>query len=117
VPGSHNAFVYVFEGEAEIGPARAKVTAGQLACWGRASSTARTGSGTRLLSLTARPIGEPVARHEQLLEGRVVAGPQDAGVEHQAKLWLEPEVALAQNYDLSSRQMIDGTPADQKTPR
>jgi quercetin 2,3-dioxygenase len=64
VPGSHNAFVYVFEGEAEIGPGRAKVTAGQLAVLGPGDLlTARTGSGTRLLSLAARPIGEPIARY------------------------------------------------------
>jgi redox-sensitive bicupin YhaK (pirin superfamily) len=64
VPRSHNAFVYVFEGEVEIGPGRAKVTAGQLAVLGPGDLlTARTVSGARLLSLAARPIGEPVARY------------------------------------------------------
>src|SRR5450432_953569 len=34
VPTSHNAFVYVVEGEAEVGPGRARVAAGQLAVLG-----------------------------------------------------------------------------------
>jgi redox-sensitive bicupin YhaK (pirin superfamily) len=63
VPTSHNAFVYVFDGEAEIGPGRAKVAAGQLAVLGSGELfTARAATGARLLSFAGRPIGEPVAR-------------------------------------------------------
>jgi quercetin 2,3-dioxygenase len=64
VPASHNAFVYVFDGEAELGTARARVGAGQLAVLGPGDVlTARAASGARLLSLAARPLGEPVARY------------------------------------------------------
>ena len=64
VPTSHNAFVYVFDGEAELGPGRAKVAAGQLAVLGAGELfTARTTPGARLLSFAGRPIGEPVARY------------------------------------------------------
>jgi hypothetical protein len=64
VPTSHNAFVYVFDGEAELGPGRAKVAAGQLAVLGAGELfTARTTSGARMLSFAGRPIGEPVARY------------------------------------------------------
>ncbi|HEX4403900.1 MAG TPA: pirin family protein [Polyangia bacterium] len=63
-PTSHNAFVYVFDGEAELGPSRAKVAAGQLAVLGAGDLfTARTTSGARMLSFAGRPIGEPVARY------------------------------------------------------
>jgi redox-sensitive bicupin YhaK (pirin superfamily) len=64
VPTSHNAFIYVFDGEAEIGTTRAKVAAGQLAVLGPGELfTARSSSGARLLSFAGRPIGEPVARY------------------------------------------------------
>jgi hypothetical protein len=67
VPAGHNAFVYVFEGEAELGTARARVSAGQLAVLspGELGSQflARAESGARLLSFAGRPIGEPVARY------------------------------------------------------
>jgi redox-sensitive bicupin YhaK (pirin superfamily) len=64
IPTSHNAFVYVFDGEAEIGPARTKVTARQLAVLGPGELfTARSTPGARLLSFAGRPIGEPVARY------------------------------------------------------
>jgi redox-sensitive bicupin YhaK (pirin superfamily) len=67
VPASHNAFVYVFEGLAELGAGRAKVVAGQLAALGPGELfTARTANGassTRLLFFAGRPIGEPVARY------------------------------------------------------
>jgi len=63
VPEGHNAFVYVFEGEAELGTARARVKEGQLAVLGPGDLfTARAETGARLLSFAGRPIGEPVAR-------------------------------------------------------
>ena len=64
VPADHNAFVYVFEGEAQLGPARARVAAGQLAVLGAGDTLlVRAESGARLLSFAGRPIGEPVARY------------------------------------------------------
>jgi len=63
VPIGHNAFVYVFDGEAQLGPARTKVAAGQLAVLGEGDTLhARAESSARLLSFAGRPIGEPVAR-------------------------------------------------------
>jgi redox-sensitive bicupin YhaK (pirin superfamily) len=64
VPTSHNAFVYVFDGEAELGPGSVKVAAGQLAVLGPGEIfMARASAGARLLSFAGRPIGEPVARY------------------------------------------------------
>jgi redox-sensitive bicupin YhaK (pirin superfamily) len=64
VPASHNAFVYVFDGEAELGPARAKLAAGQLAVLGPGELlAARAPTAARLLFFAGRPIGEPVARY------------------------------------------------------
>ena len=68
VPAGHNAFAYVFEGEAGIGPAEetpTRVAAGHLAVLGEGDAcVARAGErGARALVVAARPIGEPVARH------------------------------------------------------
>ncbi|HVZ75379.1 MAG TPA: pirin family protein [Polyangia bacterium] len=64
VPTSHNAFVYVFDGEAQLGPARTKVGAGQLAVLGPGERlVARAETSARLLSFAGAPIGEPVARY------------------------------------------------------
>jgi redox-sensitive bicupin YhaK (pirin superfamily) len=63
VPASHNAFVYVFDGEAQLGPARTKVSAGQLAVLGEGDALiARADTRARLLTFAGLPIGEPVAR-------------------------------------------------------
>jgi len=64
LPPTHNAFVYVIEGRAEVGSARTAVAAGQLAVLGAGDLLAlRSASGGRMLCLAARPIGEPVARY------------------------------------------------------
>jgi quercetin 2,3-dioxygenase len=67
VPPGHNAFGYVFEGEADLGPeggARA-VRAGHLAVLGEGDAlTASTGrDAARFLLVGARPLGEPIARY------------------------------------------------------
>jgi redox-sensitive bicupin YhaK (pirin superfamily) len=71
VSEGHNVFVYVFEGEVELGfedgsPGE-QVSAGHLAVLGDGDEvqarTATAGGGTRFLLVAARPIGEPVARH------------------------------------------------------
>jgi redox-sensitive bicupin YhaK (pirin superfamily) len=64
IPAGHNAFVFVFEGEAQLGPERTKVRAGQLAVLGEGETfTARAETNARLLSFAGRPINEPVARY------------------------------------------------------
>jgi quercetin 2,3-dioxygenase len=69
VPAGHNAFVYVFEGEGEIG--------GEGTSGGRRLETARLGvlgngdtvavkaggQGVRFLLVAGRPIGEPIVRY------------------------------------------------------
>ncbi len=64
LPATHNAFVYVIEGSAQIGGARTTVGAGQLAVLGPGDLLAlRSDGGGRMLCLAGRPIGEPVARY------------------------------------------------------
>ena len=68
LPAGHNAFVYVFDGEAEVGPpdgAGTRVAAGHLAVLGEGDTClARAGErGARALLVAARPIGEPVVRY------------------------------------------------------
>jgi hypothetical protein len=64
LPSTHNAFVYVFEGTAEIGPARTKVGPATLAVLGAGDAVSiRSQEGARMLCLAAEPIGEPVARY------------------------------------------------------
>lgn len=63
LPATHNAFVYVLQGVAELGPARTRASEGQLAVLGPGDAAmARSEGGARLLLLAAQPIGEPVAR-------------------------------------------------------
>ncbi len=69
VPRGHNAFCYVFEGEAEIGSATpgsgTPVGAGSLAILADGDTVAAVGGRgrARFLAVAARPIGEPVARY------------------------------------------------------
>ncbi len=62
----HNAFVYVFEGEAIFGISHKHLRAGQLGVLSRNGTelkiTTET-SGVRFLLLAGQPIGEPIARH------------------------------------------------------
>ncbi len=64
IPREHNAFAYVIQGSAQIGPEKTRVNQGQLAVLGPGDlATFRSDDGGRLLLLAARPIGEPVARY------------------------------------------------------
>jgi redox-sensitive bicupin YhaK (pirin superfamily) len=63
VPGEHNAFAYVMEGAARLGPEGREVPAGNLAVFGAGDTiVADAPGGARLLVLAARPIREPIAR-------------------------------------------------------
>jgi hypothetical protein len=61
----HNAFLYVFEGEAEIGEPGMAVPRGTAAVLGAGDAALVRGGakGGRVLLAAARPLGEPVARY------------------------------------------------------
>ncbi len=63
LPPEHNAFVYVVEGAARIGPEGTPVARGELAVLGAGrSAIALSATGARLLLLAGQPLGEPIAR-------------------------------------------------------
>jgi redox-sensitive bicupin YhaK (pirin superfamily) len=63
VAPDHNAFVYVIEGRVKLGADEAAARAGQLAVLGPGDRvTAKADGPARALLVSARPIGEPVAR-------------------------------------------------------
>jgi len=64
----HNAFVYVFSGEAQVGADLQAISDGELAILGpgdgvRLAIPAAAKTGARLLLLAGQPLGEPVARY------------------------------------------------------
>ncbi len=64
----HNAFVYVFSGEAEVGADHQAISDGELALLGsgdrvRLAVPAEAARGARLLLLAGQPLREPVARY------------------------------------------------------
>jgi redox-sensitive bicupin YhaK (pirin superfamily) len=68
VPAGHNAFAYVFEGDADIGPADAakRVARGELAMFERSGDdvlVAAGGEGARLILVAGKPLAEPIARY------------------------------------------------------
>ena len=67
VPATHQAFLYVFEGSVEAGPAtsRHRVQQGQMAVLGQGDHVDITGGdgGGRLLLIAGLPLREPVARY------------------------------------------------------
>ncbi len=59
----HNAFAYVVEGRVKLGPDEAPARSGQLVVLGPGDRVmARSDGPSRVLLVSARPIGEPVAR-------------------------------------------------------
>jgi len=63
LPEAHNAFVYVFEGEAEVGEPGQRLPAGRIAvlsAGGEVTLASKTGG--RLILVAGKPLGEPVAR-------------------------------------------------------
>lgn len=63
LPRSHNAFVYVIEGDAVVGSQRTHATSGDLAVLSLGEvALVSAEAGARFLVLSGEPIGEPVAR-------------------------------------------------------
>jgi redox-sensitive bicupin YhaK (pirin superfamily) len=65
LPPGHNAFAYVYQGDAKIGAANTGIARGELALLTQGASlpvTAGAG-GARLIVVAARPLNEPVARY------------------------------------------------------
>ncbi|HUC68255.1 MAG TPA: pirin family protein [Stellaceae bacterium] len=65
LPPGHNAFLYVFDGEAAIGEAGTRVPRGSIAVLGEGDSAlvAAPAAATRVLLAAGRPLNEPVARY------------------------------------------------------
>lgn len=67
VPGEHNAFCYVYEGEMGVGEGGGRAASrGQLAVLGPGTTVrlaAPAGAGARALLVAARPLREPIARY------------------------------------------------------
>jgi quercetin 2,3-dioxygenase len=65
IPRGHAGFAYVFEGAARVGASGTAVPSGTLAVLGDGESLTLSadGSAARLLVVTGKPLGEPVARY------------------------------------------------------
>jgi len=65
VPAGHNAFLYVYEGEALVGDARQRVAtrAAGLLSDGEKVRIEAGAEGARVLLLAGRPLGEPVVQY------------------------------------------------------
>jgi hypothetical protein len=65
LPPGHNAFAYVYQGDARIGAAGTRVERGELALTSRGASLPVTAGeqGARLIVVAGRPLDEPVARY------------------------------------------------------
>ena len=65
LPEGHNAFAYVYQGDAKIGAAGTQVERGELALTSHGASLPVTagGQGARLIVVAGRPLNEPVARY------------------------------------------------------
>jgi len=66
LPAGHNAFLYVYEGEAKVGEERkplARRSAGVLSSGQELVRIEAGGEGARVLLLAGRPIGEPVVQY------------------------------------------------------
>jgi redox-sensitive bicupin YhaK (pirin superfamily) len=64
LPAGHNAFVYVYEGEAAIGEPAERLARGRIGVLS-AGDDVRLASqaGARLILVAGKPLGEPVAKH------------------------------------------------------
>ena len=63
-PAGHNAFVYVYEGEADVGEPAERLAKGRIGVLSPGETTPlASASGARLIFVAGRPIGEPVAKY------------------------------------------------------
>lgn len=63
VPRSHASFVYVLDGDAEVGPQKTHVPRGSLAALGEGDvALVRAGTASRFLVVSGEPLREPIAR-------------------------------------------------------
>jgi hypothetical protein len=63
-PADHNAFVYVFEGEAEVGEPPQKLARGRIAVLSAGEVTPiASQTGGRLIFIAGKPLREPVAKY------------------------------------------------------
>jgi redox-sensitive bicupin YhaK (pirin superfamily) len=65
LPPGHNAFAYVYQGDAKIGGAGTAIARGELALLtpGESLPVTAGSAGARLIVVAARPLNEPVARY------------------------------------------------------
>ncbi|HTX50194.1 MAG TPA: pirin family protein [Caulobacteraceae bacterium] len=64
LPEGHNAFVYVFEGAAEVGEAAERLPAGRIGVLSTGSEARlASASGGRLILVAGKPLREPIAKH------------------------------------------------------
>ena len=65
LPAEHNAFAYVYQGDAKIGAASTSIARGELALLtqGATLPVSAGSDGARLIVVAARPLKEPVARY------------------------------------------------------
>jgi len=65
LPEEHNAFAYVYQGDAKIGGVATGIKAQEMALLTRGESLPVTAGpqGARLIVVAGRPLGEPVARY------------------------------------------------------
>jgi redox-sensitive bicupin YhaK (pirin superfamily) len=63
-PAGHNAFVYVYEGEAEVGEPAERLAKGRIGVLSAGETTpVASATGARLIFVAGKPIGEPVAKY------------------------------------------------------
>jgi redox-sensitive bicupin YhaK (pirin superfamily) len=65
LPEGHNAFVYVYQGDAKVGAAASSIQRGELAMLTHGASlpVAAGAQGARLIVVAGRPLNEPIARY------------------------------------------------------
>jgi redox-sensitive bicupin YhaK (pirin superfamily) len=65
LPPAHNAFAYVYQGDAKVGTASSVIQRGELALLthGASLTVAAGATGARLIVVAGRPLNEPVARY------------------------------------------------------